>query len=859
MTVRRLAGIEFVAVPPPLPEALPRMDIGVFVGFAATGPLHIPVAVESVADYANVFGPDAPLAWDGDKGERLHAHLGPSVRTFFSNGGRRCWVIRVARSEALRRCRLTQGLDPAPAAFASVATYNRFPLDGMLAAWSDEAGLHLEPAAALARCEGSWSDDLLVQTALQETSIAVDTLEAGPGGAFTFATTADVVAGDVLKLMQEGGLLVFGRVGAVKESGGYRKVTLDRTATFSRRPGADLTSPPQSGSESAVGTLIWCAEGALAQTSPPAHYASAKILTFDVRVSREGETGEFARAHGLARRHPRAWMARPTDHELYTANERAARADRFPLAGAFEPPSADSSAVAKDIWLIPLAVGADLGEAQGPLAQAATALERDGLAGFDPGLFLDPAMEPWQPGVALPFGSVGVLAEEADFLRYESPRPRRLFGIHAALGFDAGISEEATLICVPDALHPGWEKAPRPTGGVEPVPPTTSRETREPFASCETATISAPQFAKDPNPGQLPTYSLKWSAVAGASGYVVQAARLPDYADACPVHDAPDRSLEVSGQGNGRYYYRVKAIVADAESGWSQGIAVDVHADAWTSRADDGFADDERGQALVDVQRALLRMSAAKGELFAVLSLPGHYRERDAIAHAARLNSGPGETSPATYGALYHPWPVDRRADASYFAFPPDGPVMGVLAARALERGAWIAPANEVMNDFVALRPLVATEAWLALLEAQVNILRLDARGFLLMSEDTLATGDDADLRPICVRRLLILLRRLALRRGANYVFEPHDDTLRRTVQRAFHQALSELFARGAFAGRTPEQSFQVVTDETINSPQSAEMGRFFVDLKVAPSLPLAFLTVRLRQLGERLTASEGR
>jgi phage tail sheath protein FI len=252
-------------------------------------------------------------------------------------------------------------------------------------------------------------------------------------------------------------------------------------------------------------------------------------------------------------------------------------------------------------------------------------------------------------------------------------------------------------------------------------------------------------------------------------------------------------------------------------------------------------------------------MCAAKGELFAVLSLPAHYREREAIAHASRLNSGPGETSPATYGALYHPWPVDRRADARYFAFPPDGPVMGVLAARAFERGAWIAPANEVMNAFVALRPVVPMESWLALLEAQVNILRLDARGFLLMSEDTLATEEDAELRPICVRRLLILLRRLALRRGANYVFEPHDDTLRRTVQRAFHETLSELYARGAFAGRTPGQSFQVVTDETINTAQGVDAGRFFVELKVAPSLPLSFLTVRLRQVGERLTASEGR
>jgi hypothetical protein len=45
--VRRLPGIRFEASAPPLDEVLPRMDIAAFVGFAASGPVHLPVAVES--------------------------------------------------------------------------------------------------------------------------------------------------------------------------------------------------------------------------------------------------------------------------------------------------------------------------------------------------------------------------------------------------------------------------------------------------------------------------------------------------------------------------------------------------------------------------------------------------------------------------------------------------------------------------------------------------------------------------------------------------------------------------------------------------------------------------------------------
>ena len=42
----RLPGVRFEAPPPPLAEVLPRMDVAVFVGFAASGPLHRPVVVE---------------------------------------------------------------------------------------------------------------------------------------------------------------------------------------------------------------------------------------------------------------------------------------------------------------------------------------------------------------------------------------------------------------------------------------------------------------------------------------------------------------------------------------------------------------------------------------------------------------------------------------------------------------------------------------------------------------------------------------------------------------------------------------------------------------------------------------------
>src|SRR5207237_3469594 len=78
----------------------------------------------------------------------------------------------------------------------------------------------------------------------------------------------------------------------------------------------------------------------------------------------------------------------------------------------------------------------------------------------------------------------------------------------------------------------------------------------------------------------------------------------------------------------------------------------------------------------------------------------------------------------------------------------------------------------------------------------------------------------------------------------------------RRVVQGAFESIMHQLFSHGAFAGDTAASSYRVVTDDTINTADDYEQGRFRVDLKVAPAWPMSFITVCLVQEGERYTAN---
>src|SRR5215469_3818160 len=145
---RRLPGFNFETQPPPLADVLPRMDVAAFVGFAASGPINIPVAVEDVAHFTVIFGDDAPLAWDRERGETLYGYLAPAVRAFFRNGGIRCWIIRVAGQ----------------------AQYNLFQVPGLAHVAPDGT---IRPAYARARSEGSWSDKVQVSATLNGASASV--------------------------------------------------------------------------------------------------------------------------------------------------------------------------------------------------------------------------------------------------------------------------------------------------------------------------------------------------------------------------------------------------------------------------------------------------------------------------------------------------------------------------------------------------------------------------------------------------------------------------------------------------------------------------------------------------------------
>ena len=937
------ARVRFETVTRAASDVLPRMDVAVFAGFAAAGPLHVPVVVEDTKQYAAIFGTDLALAWDPEQGATAYAHLGPAVRAFFASGGRRCWVIRVADGSA---------------------THNYLPVPGLLRYVRDTNGevVVREPAFARSRSEGSWSDALQLQAALRARPLAgvicdptrtrldvpaasgltPDMLRAvgamlrlrfaadhGPSywlytrisPAPAEATVAATVASYALResswfsavppvtldpVQPDAQIECYAAADGPRpprhfalddpyaepsstrqrlsctaqlhwaESGQARLiVAADAPCSVRFHPGMLLgvtvsghsawfvarqferrpkTVTPASPSPAPWvtelgGELYWPRDPRMAPFEPGL-LRSAELISFDLRTRSDDHDLRELRDIGLTEGHARFWGDLCSDRGRYRPRPAIgprplvdeARDQAFPLACTEPPPSGFTTSY------IPLGMSSTFPGPTGTAPQAESALRRDGLATFDAALFLDPDL------AALP---TRTLIAEADYIRHHAPRPRPLCGLHAALGFgESTIADEATLIAVPDAIHRPWETAASPA-----VNPVVSIPANDPspadinehyFLNCAVRILTPPELEAAAPPTASGRITLAWSGDADSNFRLEEAASL-DFDSADPVYTGRGRRIELFRPAGGRHFFRVRAAKAGQVSGWSNALdirlapAIACHV---TPAADYASA------VLNDVHCALLRLCAAHGELFAVLGLPRHFREREAGAYLGGLATrfaAERHPSPLSYAAAYHPWLQCRSDSGVIVATPPDGAALGVLAQRAAERGAWIAPANQPLHAVVALTPPFVPDV-----DVPLNDIRNQPHGFMTWRADTLETTDPG-LRLISVRRLLILLRRLALRHGVTYAFEPNSERLRSLVQHRFEQLLRGLYDRGAFAGQQPSQAYQVSTDAALNTPAAVEQGRLLVELRVRPSLPMEFITVRLVQHGTRLSVTEGR
>lgn len=851
----RLPGVRFEVQTPALDESLPRMDVAGFVGFAAKGPMQQPVPLEDVAQFEATFGADLPLAWDAKRSEVVRAYLAGSVRAFFRNGGKRCWVVRVGD--------------------LSTARANQFVVPELMSE-------NENPVLLQARSVGSWSDGLKLSTRLERRALITASKVKFLADALELTIASDsILLGEMicLRCNDFGVMATVQNLELIFTSTAQLRMTLDKPRWFLGQtiPDHNTFNPPAN----QLGSL------------------RVERLRLELRVT-DGN-GQKIHLHdlGFDARHPRFVGALPTDEALFERLEVEWKLKSTPSsqASSWATTHLDLGSSLPDLWREALAtgfglagfdsnlettypVGLDLefSPELGRLETPESALERDGLQHFSQQLFLDPQLDQTQ---------ILSLSSSADAIRYEGSNPRsKLQGIHALFDLD-----EVTLLAVPDALHRNWNVV-KPDLNEALEPPIPEPQINAGFKTCANRLARAPELKTRVSPDLAGNFCLEWT-VAGVPENLRSALRyrLEEYSSAPEAQVFTDLEAEiwnVTAQPSGNYKYRVRAELpglgaceTDLFSPWSNNLAVTVNRVGEWQLEDENKYDPA---SLLRIQRAVLRLCAARGDVFAVLSLPAHYRDQQTLEHLKKLRYlsglsressidlevpvlGFGEASALSYGAVYHPWLTElmpasttqatRAGTPNLRRLPPDGAMLGVYAERALNRGAWIAPANQALKNVLTLEPRLNPSRRLELLEGFLNPIWQEPHGILCLSAQTLSL--DPDLSEVNVRRLLSLLRRLALQVGSRLVFESNDGVLQRLAERLFENVLEQMFKRGAFKGRSAASSYRVRAGSDVNPPANLETGLFMVEIQVAPSKPLYFLTVRLIQNGNQgLLIEEG-
>ena len=841
----RLPGVVCETAPRPQAETPLRLDIAAFVGFAERGPVDTPIAVEDINQYRELFGGELLIARQDSK--PIYANLAGAVQAFFDNGGRRCYVVRVVGENA---------------------TANRFRMPGLVAWYKkkdtdtvEDQGTEITTVVDVAASVGRWSNTMSVGTQLRSLPLhisadAATTWEDTHALTLELPPTTTLVPGDLLRLQFDGAgePVLLCSIASVREQGPALATTRGvpvavTTATvlaFAKRIVGPLPVPDIAEKLGEMGWNPLPTPLPLLEMLPGRDGEYHLLLPFDAQV----QVGDLLRItctdntvvlfpiEGIEVQQPEGsppettlrlisreplWLLPPVSPPSYAAFGKLIEVDllsfdlfiseagllqeswselRFSAGPNYWPQTlhdqsrrlqAPDDALDPGIAPLYLPLGmtdlpgaGEIGNALPDSDQLASPPDwltlKDGLDTFDAvELFLDPR-----------FKTTGVrnLMNEANQYLYINPgsHVEPLKKLHSLLEI-----EEIGLIALPDAIHRPWgppepilDEKPKP---VEPPPPDWSH-----FRDC----------LVPPPPQEVP----KKLCLQQSFSF-----KPPDDTGEIPDVRQQLALLPVLKPVNA---YQVDQLLA--------------------------------------VQKAVVTLCAARADVVAILSLPQHFTRREVLDWQKALQAKLlGDTVNAddlnmlSYVAVYHPWlqiPETVTPElAPLRATPPDGASCGMIAARELSRGPWIAPANVPLRGVVALTPVFSRDDWVALFDARINLVRQLPGQFTLMSAHTLSYDDQ--FVHISVRRLLIFIRKLALQRGMRYVFESNTERFRQRVQASFESTLHTLVARGGIV------AFEVVTDESINTQNDFDNGRFLIAIKVAPTLPIEFITVILLRSGE--------
>jgi Bacteriophage tail sheath protein len=246
-----------------------------------------------------------------------------------------------------------------------------------------------------------------------------------------------------------------------------------------------------------------------------------------------------------------------------------------------------------------------------------------------------------------------------------------------------------------------------------------------------------------------------------------------------------------------------------------------------------------------DVQGHMIDHCEAAGDRFAILDPQPRADSAGITAQRNLLGSDNG------FAGLY--WPrivVANPIAEGRITIAPSGHLAGLFARVDDARGVFKAPANEALDGVLDLERTVGDDEQGPLNEQGINVIRrFPGRGVRVWGARTIAPRDRTVWRYVNVRRFTSFVERSLIDGTQFVVFEPNTPALWEQVKRQVREFLTRQWTAGALVGATADDAFQVICDESLNTPASMALGQLIVEVRMYPAPPAEYVVFRIIQI----------
>jgi len=214
----------------------------------------------------------------------------------------------------------------------------------------------------------------------------------------------------------------------------------------------------------------------------------------------------------------------------------------------------------------------------------------------------------------------------------------------------------------------------------------------------------------------------------------------------------------------------------------------------------------------------------------------------------------------ARNAALYFPRvdELDPNLNGQPDSFIPCGIIAGVMARTDTQRGVWKAPAGidaSLSGTSGLVVPMIDTENGL-LNPLGVNCLRnFPIYGSVVWGARTMRGADVAadEYKYVPVRRTVLYIEE-SLYRGTKWVvFEPNDEPLWAQIRLNVGAFMHDLFRKGAFQGKTPQEAYFVKCDKETTTQNDINLGIVNIVVGFAPLKPAEFVIITIQQIAGQI------